>query len=117
MKITIEQATRQGASAGLLAEGEPTGFENWPAEARTAFHEQYAKGRFCRRVAEGKAKPLSHEPPPHSPYADMSRQDLIAAYRSSADLQREFGSSDVFVAYAAAAQQGRARIIGGKVVS
>ena len=118
MTMTIEDAAKAGGSAGLLAEGEPEGFDNWPAEARTAFHEQYAKGRFCRgrRSAEGRAKPLTIDAPA-AVYAGMSRAQLVAEYRSRANLQSEFGSADVFVAYALASQSGKAHIMRGRVVS
>lgn len=116
MVMTIEDAAKAGGSAGLLAEGEPEGFDNWPASAKTAFHTEYARGRFCRRVAEGKAKPLTSDAPA-AVYAGMSRAQLVAEYRSREALQAEFGSADVFVSFVNASLTGRASIHCGSVVS
>ena len=117
MTVTVDEAARAGGSAGLLGEREPEGFNKWPAAAKTAFHDQYARGRFCRRVAEGRATPLSHEPPSNSRYAQMTRVQLVSEYRSRPDLQSEFNSADIFVAFVTASLAGRAHIHRGRVVS
>ncbi|KAF0134892.1 MAG: hypothetical protein FD148_792 [Methylocystaceae bacterium] len=116
MIMSLDEAARIGASRGLLGEGEPAYIASWPDEARTAFHEQYAKGRFCRRVAEGRARPLTSDAPA-AVYAGMSRAQLVAEYRSRAELQDEFGSADVFVAFVTASLAGRASIHRARVVS
>lgn len=116
MLIDLETAARLGASAGLLAEGEPKDIASWPAAAQTVFNEQYARGRKVRLIAEGKAT-FSREPPDLSRYEGLTRAHLMTEFNSRADLQNEFGEVESFVAFALAAQAGRARILGGRVVS
>jgi hypothetical protein len=116
MTMTIEGAARLGGSAGLLVEGEPADIASWPADAREAFHAEYGRGRRTRSIAEGRAKPLTSGAPTQI-YAGMSRAQLVAEYRSRAELQNEFDSADVFAAYALASQSGKARIMRGRVVS
>ncbi len=112
--MTIEDAKRTGASAGLLGEGAPRGMGRLPGATQAAFGEAYAKGRHCRRVAEGKERVSSREGP--MPQA-TSRADLAAEFARRADLRAEFSSVESFVAYAQAASAGKVKRVVGCVVS
>ncbi|NUJ82043.1 hypothetical protein HUN39_18855, partial [Methylocystis sp. FS] len=92
-----EQARRAGASAGLLGEGAPQGFDCWPSKAQWAFNESYERGRHCRRVAEGKERVAAAAP--SIPTYATTRAQLAAEFQRRADLQREFLSEADFVAY------------------
>jgi len=116
--MTTDEAKRLGGSAGLLGEPEPEGFAQWPAAARAQYFESYTRGRLCRLVAEGKAKPLSVEPPASSSgYAEMSRAQLAAEFQGNASVRAEFITAERFIAYATAEAAGKVRRTCGRVVS
>ncbi|MBG0797555.1 hypothetical protein IYX23_07725 [Methylocystis sp. L43] len=104
-----EQANRAGASAGLLGEGKPLGFDRWPSEAQWAFSESYERARHCRRVAEGKERVAAAEPT--IPAYATTREQLATEFQRRADLQQEFLSEAAFVAFAMAERSGKFRIL------
>lgn len=108
MTMTTEQAARAGASAGLLGEGEPRGMERLSNAAQAAFGEAYAKGRHCRRVAEGKEHLRAAAPT--IPANATTREQLAAEFQRRPDLRREFLSEAAFVAFAIAERSGKVSI-------
>ncbi len=102
-----ERARRAGASAGLLGEGKPEGFDRWPSKARAAYYESYERGRHCRRVAEGKERVAAAAP--SIPAYATTREQLAAELQRRPDLQQELRSEASFVAYAMAVRSGTLR--------
>ncbi|PWB89891.1 hypothetical protein C5688_13710 [Methylocystis sp. MitZ-2018] len=111
--MTIKEAEQIGARAGLLGDGKPKGFEQWPGPAQAAYSESYARGRHCRQVAEGKERVAA--PEPNIPNETTTREQLAAEFQRRADLQQEFVSEAGFIAYAMAERAGKARRITDRV--
>lgn len=99
----------------MLGEGKPRGFERWPSKLQAEYMESYARGRHCRRVAEGKARVAAAERSP--PVHGTTREQLVDEFSRRADLQREFSSVNTFVAGVMAERAGKARRFTGRVIS
>jgi len=120
MLMSVEEAERQGASAGLLGEGTPGGFDNWPSSAKATFFEAFNKGMDVRNRAvayEKKEAAASTTVVNTTPYAGMTREQLTAAYDRDPRIRAEFITAERFIAYSTAESAGKIRVTRGVVVS